>query len=180
MPRILSLTAHLSTDELEHHYRQCRHPGERSRWHMLWLVAHGHSGAAVARMVGYSEDWVRTIIHRYNAEGPAGVRDRRHANQGQPPLLSPALREELRDALAADPPDGGLWTGPKVAAWMTERLGRPVAKQRGWDALRSLGFTLHQPRPHATTADPVAQDAFKKGGSRPPSPASAPPIPTRR
>lgn len=119
-------------------------------------------------MVGYSEDWVRTIVHRSNTEGPDGVRDRRQTNPGHRPLLTPALREELRAALETDPPDGGLWTSPKVAAWMAQRLGRPVAKQRGWEAMQALGFTRHQPRPQAVTADPAAQEAFKKGGSPPP------------
>lgn len=49
-------------------------------------------------MLGDSEDWVRTIVHRSNAAGPSGVADRRHANPGTPPLLSPELREALREA----------------------------------------------------------------------------------
>lgn len=165
MPRCLELTPHLSIAELEGRYRQSRDPVERTHWHMLWLVAQGHHCPAVARLVGYSEDWVRTIVHRYNATGPAGVADRRRTNPGQRPLLTPELRAELHQALTADPPDGGLWTSPKVAAWMTPRLGRPVSKQRAWEAMRSLGFSLHQPRTHATMADPAAQEAFKKGGS---------------
>ena len=119
----------------------------------------------MAALVGYSEDWVRTIVHRYTTTGPAGVVDRRRANPGQRPLRTPELRSERRQALAADPPDGGLWTSPKVAAWMTSRLARAVSKQRAWEAMRSLGFSRHQPRPHATTADPAAQEAFNKGGS---------------
>ncbi len=166
MPRCLELAAHLPPDDLERRYRQSRDPVERTHWQMLWLVAQEYPCPAVAAMVGYSADWVRTIVHRYNAAGPDGVRDRRQANPGQQPLLTPELRAALEVALAGDPPDGGLWTSPKVAAWMAERLGRPVAKQRGWEALRALGFTLHQPRPQATTADPTAQVAFKKGGSR--------------
>ena len=166
MPRCLELAPHLSVAELEHRYRQSRDPVERSHWHMLWLVGQGQTCPAVATLLGYSVPWVRTIVHRYNADGPAGVTDHRHANPGQPPLLSPAVRKELRAALATDPPDGGLWTSPKVAAWLTARLGRPVSKQRAWEALRTLGFTLHQPRPHATNADSAAQMTFKKGGSR--------------
>ncbi len=45
---------------------------------------------------------------------------------------------------------------------MAERLGRPISKQRGWEALHRLGFTMHQPRPQATTTDQNAQEAFKK------------------
>lgn len=162
MARCLALAPHLSAAELERRYRPCRDPVERPHWPMLWLVAQGHHCPAVATLLGSAEAWVRTIVHRDNAHGPDGVRDRRQANPGQPPLLTPALREELRQALGTDPPDGGLWTSPTVAAWMAHRLGRPVAKQRGWAALRLVGFTPHRPRPQATTADPDAQAAFKK------------------
>lgn len=165
MPRCLLLAPHLSPAELEHRYRQSRDPVERTHWQMLWLIAQGHTCPAVATLLGYSEDWVRTIVHRYNDAGPAGVTDRRHANPGQRPLLDSVLRDALDQALAADPPDGGLWTSPKVAVWLAERLGRPVSRQRAWEAMRALGFTLQQPRTHATTADPAAREAFKKGGS---------------
>jgi transposase len=167
MPRCLTVVPHLPIDELASRYRQSRDPVERSHWQMVWLVAQGHTCPAVATLLGYSDDWVRTVVQRYNADGAAGLVDRRHANPGQRPLLTPDLRDELREVLATAPPDGGLWTSPKVAAWLATRLGRPVAKQRGWEALRALGFTRHQPRPQATTADPAAQAAFKKGGLPP-------------
>lgn len=178
MPRCLSLTPHLTTDELERHYRTCHDPVERSHWQMVWLVSQGHTCPAVARLTGYAEDWVRTIVHRYNADGPTGIADRRHANRGQPPLVPPTVREELRAGLATPPPDGGLWTGPKVAAWLSDRLDRAISPQRAWETLQQIGFSLHQPRPRATVADPAAQDAFKKGGSGTPSPRSGRRIPT--
>lgn len=163
MPRTVSIVPHLSPADLEHRYRTCRDPVERSHWHMIWLVSQGHSGAAVARLTGYSATWVLTVIHRYNDHGPAGLVDRRHAAPGQPPLVSPAVQEELRERLATPPPDGGLWTGPKVAAWLTARLGRPISPQRAWETLQRVGFSLQRPRPQATSADPAAQAAFKKG-----------------
>lgn len=44
-------------------------------------------------------------------------------------------------------PDGERWTSRTVAAWMAERMGRPVAYQRGWDYLHRLGKRLRQRRP---------------------------------
>jgi transposase len=165
MPRCLSLTPHLSDAELERRYRTCRDPVERSHWQMVWLISQGHTCPAVARLTGYSETWVRTVIHRYTDAGPVGLTDHRHGNPGQPPLVPPAVREELRAVLADPPSDGGLWTSPKVAAWLTERLDRAISPQRAWEVLRGIGFTLHQPRPRATAADPEAQAAFKKGAA---------------
>jgi len=180
MPRYTTVAPHLTPDELGARYRHTHDPVARSHWHLLWLVAQGHRVPAVARLVGYTGNWVRTIIRRYNADGPAGIADHRAHSQGHPPLLSPVLREELRQALADPPPDGGLWTCAKVAAWMADRLGRPVGEPRGWEAMRTLGFTPQRPRPRATKADPAAQAAFKKGGWNPPLRRSGGPIPPRR
>src|SRR5262249_61609430 len=103
---------------------------------------------------------------RSRGGGPAALGDGRHANPGAAPLLSPEQQARLREALGGPAPDGGLWTGRKVAAWMGDLLDRPVGEQRGWEWLRRLGFTPQRPRPAETRADPVAQAAFKKGGSK--------------
>jgi hypothetical protein len=42
----------------------------------------------------------------------------------------------VAERVKTPPDDGGLWSGPKVAAWMAEFLGREkVHAQRGWEAL---------------------------------------------
>lgn len=179
MPRHLAVTPHLPVAELERRYRAARDPVERTHWQVIWLVAGGRTCAEVAAVVGYSVEWVRKLIGRWNADGPAALTDRRHRNPGGTPLLGPGLRAELRTALDGRAPDGGLWTGPKVAAWMSARLDRPIRPQRGWEAVRQLGFTLQRPRPRATQADPVAQRAFTKGGSKARSTGSGKRIPTR-
>lgn len=180
MPRSVALADHLTPEELEGRYRAARDPVERTRLQALWLVAGGRSVAAVAEVVGYSPTWLRTLIRRYNARGADALADGRRANRGGTPLLPPARQAELRAALAGPAPDGGLWTGPKVAAWMADRLGRPVHPQRGWEQLRRLGLSLQRPRPRETRADPAAHDAFKKGGSPANWTASGGPIPPPR
>lgn len=170
MARPLIVPPHLALAELEQRYRRAGDPVARSQWQIVWLLAGGASTAAVAESTGYSANWIREIARRYREDGPAGVGDRRHANPGAAPLLDGAQQEQLRAALGGPPPDGGVWTCRSVAAWMGERLGRPVSEQRGWEWMRRLGFTPQRPRPRETRADPEAQEAFKKGGSPPRSP----------
>lgn len=55
----------------------------------------------------------------------------------------------------------GVWSGPKVAAWMAEQLGRAAHAQRAWEVLRRLGVTLQRLRPRHRQADAAAQAAFK-------------------
>lgn len=167
MARTLSFPPHLPIDELERRYRAAQDPVARSHWQIVWLLARGDPTATVADVTSYSVNWVREIARRYREDGPAGLGDRRHTNPGAAPLLNAAQQEELGTALGGPAPDGGLWTSRKVAAWMSDQLGRPVAEVRGWEYLCRLGFSPQRPRPQATRADPDAQQAFKKGGSRP-------------
>ena len=166
----LQTPPHLSVDEVEQRYRRATDPVARSQWQMVWLLSGGTPTAEVARVTGYSINWVREVAKRYREEGPAGIGDRRHGNPGAAPLLTPAQQAQLRAALAGPAPDGGIWTCRQVAAWMSTVLGRRVREQRGWEWMRRLGFTPQDPRPRETRADPAAQDACTKGGLPPPSP----------
>jgi transposase len=165
--RRLTIPPHLALDELERRYRRATDPVARSQWQMVWLLAGGAPTAEVARVTGYSVNWVREIARRYREDGPDGVGDRRHGNPGAPPLLDATQQAALHSALGGPAPDGGIWTCRHVAAWIGAAIGRPVDPARGWEWMRRLGFSPQRPRPHETRADPDAQAAFKKGGSPP-------------
>jgi transposase len=169
MARTLTLPPHLPIDELERRYRAAPDPIARGHWQTVWLLARGQPTAVVADVTSYSVNWVREIARRYREDGPDGLGDRRHTNPGATPLLDAAQQDQLRAVLGGPAPDGGLWTGRKVATWMSTHLDRPVSEQRGWEYVRKLDFTPQRPRPRATHADPAAQAAFKKGGSKPKS-----------
>jgi transposase len=158
------LVAHLSTAELGQRYRAARQPIERSHLQIIWLLSQGRSEREVAVVTGYGRRWITAIVSRYNAEGASGLGDQRARNTGARPLLSQEDEAALRDALAEPPSDGGLWNGPKVAAWMTARLGRKIWPQRGWDYLHKLGYSSQVPRPrHVKAASAEEQEAFKRG-----------------
>jgi transposase len=166
MTRSLRLTPHHTTEELGRLYRQAHDPVARSHWQILWLISRGRPTADVAATVGYSIPWVRTVVHRYNAAGAAGVGDGRHANPGKAPLLTAAQQLALDRALDAPHPDGEEWNSRTVAEWITAQTGQRVGKQRGWEYLRRLGRTSQHPRPRHRDADAAEQAAFKQTSPR--------------
>jgi transposase len=165
MPRQIKLENHLSTDELATRYRLATDPVARSHFQILWLLAQGKTSAQVTELTGYCPDWIRKLTRRYNEGGVAAMGDRRHHNPGGQWLLSEAQKQELDQLLQHPPEDGGLWTGPKVAAWMAKTLEKPVHPQRGWDYLRLLDYTPQVPRPRHHKADAEAQEVFKKNSA---------------
>jgi transposase len=163
----IRLASHLTTEELEQRYRRASDPTERSRWQILWLLSRGQTGKAVAASTGYSAYWIGQLARRYNREGPDAMRDQRHTSRRlMPTLLSSAQVDELCEALTGPAPHGARWSGRVVAEWMSERLGRSVRYQRGWDYLQVVRARQRVPRPRHVAADPAEQEAFKKGSAR--------------
>jgi transposase len=171
MPRPrLAIAPHLGHDEIGRRYRACRHAVEKTHWQALWLMTRPDDPPGpeqVAPLVGLSPGWVRTLIKRWNADGPAGLADRRKGASRGRSKLTTDQQIELWAAFQGVPPDGGLWTGPKVVAYVRDRWGVAVCKQTGWEWLRGLGFSLQVPRPrHPGVADAEAQRRWQR---RPPT-----------
>ena len=102
------------------------------------------------------------MLKRYNAEGEAALQDKRKNNGGKC-FLDETQQAALEVALSTPPADDGLWTGPKVAAWISETLQRPVSNVSGGKYLKRLGYSLKTPRPqHQAATSPDEQQAFKK------------------
>jgi transposase len=164
--------------EAERRMRASAEPIERSHWQVVWLAMRGKGSPEIVDTTGYGRDWVFKIIQRYNVDGPAGLGDARASN-GAAPMLDHEALYELATALEGEPPGGGLWNSPKVAAWMSDKLGRPVSTQRGWEYLRKLGYKLKVPRPRHAGASAEEQEAFKRGASPPRSSGSDESTPMR-
>jgi len=161
----LPVERHLTANQARAKYRACRRPVERTRWHAVWLLLRAdppRTPAQAAELVGLSAITVRDVLRRWNERGPAGLADLRKGNGARAKLID-GQRAELFTALKKRHPDGGLWTGPKVARFVCDRWGVEVCPQTGWQWLRDLGFTLQVPRPsHPRAAGAAARARWKK------------------
>ena len=158
----------LSVSALEQQYRSCTDVTTARHLQAIWLLAKGHHIAEVLATVSYARRWVERLLARYNAQGLQALGDLRRQNGTSPSVLKPDLLDRLKDRLREPPPDGGLWTSPKVAAWMASELGLTrVAPQRGWEALKAIGWSVQKPRPrHPQAATPEDKVVFEKSWLR--------------
>ena len=128
------------------------------------LVLEGSDRKTAAETCGMDRQTLRDWVHRYNAEGIAGLANRHSA--GRRPLLSPEQKAELAQLVreGPDPAVDGLvrWRRIDLKRKIKDRVGvvmheRPVGKQ-----LAALGFRRLSVRPHHPKSDPLAQETFKK------------------
>jgi transposase len=163
----LPIILHLPPADIFRRYRACRTGVEKTHWHLLWLLTRPDlplAPAQAAAQVGLTAVWARALLKRWNAAGPDGLTDRRAGTCGGRSKLTTDQQIDLWAALQQPPPDGGLWTGPKVARYVRDRWGVSVCKQTGWGWMRGLGFSLQVPRPcHPKAAAAAERQAWKRG-----------------
>src|SRR5919112_3937295 len=171
---------HLPVGELEARYRAARDVTEARHHQAIWLLAQGRTFLEVGQVLAFVPRWVEELAARYNALGPAALGDQRRRNGRAASLLTEDVLAALAERVRTPPEAGGLWSGPKVAAWMARHLGlAAVHPQRGWEALKRLEWSLQAPRPRPPRpATPEQREALKKGwtrrsrGPRPNTPAA--------
>lgn len=161
---MMKIEGHLSVAALEERYETAREPIAKSHFHAIWLLALGHSDADVARLLSFSTRWVKALVKRYNEGGPERLGERRATNGAEPTILTPQALEALKVRINTPPDDGGQWSGPKVARFLAKFHGlASVCKQRGFEALVAIGYSIQQPRPrHPDAADEAGRTELKK------------------
>ena len=162
------IVEHLPDEELEARYRAARDATEARHYQAIWLLAQGRTVLEVAEVLAFVPRWVEELAARYNALGPEALGDQRRRNGRTASVLTPDLLAALAERLQEPPDDAGLWSGPKVAAWMARHLGlAKVHPQRGWEALKRLGWSVQTPRPrHPRAATPEDREALKKSWTK--------------
>jgi transposase len=159
---------HLSVEELAARYRACEDARAARHYQTIWLLAQGHTVPAVSAMTNFVPRWIEELLARYNAFGAAALGDLRRHNGTRPSVLTRELLDKLKTRLREPPPDGGVWSSRKVAAVMAAELGlAKLAPQRGWEALKAIGWSIQSPRPkNPKAATPEEEAAFKKNLQR--------------
>lgn len=166
----LVVEPHLTPKQIDQRFRQCHHLKEKAHWQVIWLLTrpdHKLTAHSASKLVGMSPAWAAEMVKRWNAHGPDGLIDGRRENGGRP-LLKPQQQEHLMKRLQIAAPGGGLWSGPKVAAYVQEHWGHRINPATGWKWLRRLGFTLQVPRPcHPQAASAEERRRWKKSTQTP-------------
>jgi transposase len=154
----------LSAADLRREAVRCREAAASRRMLALASVLEGGSREAAARAGGMDRQTLRDWVHRYNAEGLAGLRDR--PRSGRRPRLTPEQGAELAAIVerGPDPDRDGVvrWRRVDLKALIETRFAVRLHERSVGKVLRRLGFTRLSVRPRHPKADAAAQEAFKK------------------
>jgi transposase len=132
------------------------------------LVLEGADRRTAAEACGMDRQTLRDWVHRYNAEGLAGLANRR--SPGARPLLTREQKAELAALVEAgpDPERDGVvrWRRVDLQARIETRFGVKMHERTVGKQLASLGFRLLSVRPRHPKTDEGAQEAYKKSSPK--------------
>jgi len=143
----------------------------------LALVVDGSDRKTAAETCGMDRQTLRDWVHRYNAEGLAGLRNLKSPGPGS--KLTAQQQAELAALVEAgpDPARHGVvrWRRVDLRDELQRRFGVGLHERSVGKVLAKLGYRRLSVRPRHPQADEEAQEAFKKTlrrGWRPSFPAT--------
>jgi transposase len=165
VPMTVAITRkELGASELRREAVRCPEANAARRMLALALVLEGHSREEAARHTGMDRQTLRDWVHRYNAQGLAGLCNRRHV--GPKPRLTPEQMGELETVVeqGPDPARDGVvrWRRVDLKALIKARFDVDLHERSVGKVLHRLGFARLSVRPKHPSSQPEAQETFKK------------------
>jgi transposase len=153
----------LSAAELRREAARSRDAKAARRMLAIALVLDGHSREAAAEACGMDRQTLRDWVHRYNAEGVAGLANRRAP--GPTPRLSAEQEAELARWVEEGPDPGrdGVvrWRCRDLQGRIRRAFGLRFHERTIGKLLARLRFRRLSVRPQHPESDPAAQEAFR-------------------
>jgi transposase len=153
----------LSAADLRRLAKKEKNPLIVRRMLAIALVLEGSDRASAARACGMDRQTLRDWVHHYNAEGIAGLRERRTSGNKSP--LGPAEKQALAALVEAGPDPQAhkvvRWRRVDLQKELETRFGIRVHERTVGKYLADLGYRRLSVRPQHPDADPEAQEAFK-------------------
>ncbi len=141
-----------------------RDPRQVRRLLALAAAYDGMSRADAAKVGGMDRQTLRDWAHRFNEDGPDGLKNRSGA--GRPRLLSDAQMDELSVIVETGPDpaiDGVVrWRRIDLKRVIEERFGVTYSERAISDLLAALSFSHISGRPQHPKQDQRVLEAFKK------------------
>ena len=161
--------ADLSARELRAAASKAKDAKAARRMLAIALVLEGVDRKTAAESCGMDRQTLRDWVHRDNAEGLAGLSDRR--STGPTPRLSPDRKAELARMVreGPDPAMDGVvrWRRVDLQRRIEARFGVTMHERTVGKQLAALGFRRLSVRPQHPKSDLEAREAFKKTLPRP-------------
>jgi len=136
---------------------RCDNVNQARRLLSIAAIYDGMSRRDAARVGGMDRQTLRDWVHRFNADGPDGLRDGKA--KGASPKLTPAQLEELAAMVQSGPnplSNGtGRWCRTDLKAWIEARFGVVYHDRSVARLLKQLGLahiSERQRRPKRETA----------------------------
>ena len=124
----------------------------------------GLSREEAARLAGMTGQTLSDWVHRYNAEGVEGLRDR--SRPGRPCALGEGQQAALKALVLKGPKlerDGCVaWRARDLCDVVERRFGVRYGESGMLRLLKGLDLSWQKARPVHPEADPKAQERFKK------------------
>ena len=132
------------------------------------LVLEGKDRKTAAETCGMDRQTLRDWVHRYNAEGLAGLKNRK--GPGRPTRLTAEQKGELAALVEKGPDveeDGVVrWRCADLKRRIEAMFGVRLHERTVGKQLKALGYVRLSVRPQHPKTDPQAQEVFKKTSPR--------------
>ncbi len=168
MPATVKIRTDFSAVELRRLAASSKNANQSRRLLSLAAVLDGLSREDAARVGGMDRQTLRDWVHRFNAQGPDGLKDIR--SKGSPSRLSPEQLAAVAEVVETGPDrakDGVVrWRRVDLKRVIEERFGVVYHERTIGKILKQIGFSHISARPRHPGQKAETIAAFKKTSPR--------------